>query len=275
MLLLRLNYTYQYIQIYNIIKHFQVRRSCDILMCIMKSVFFIPVWNQIEELPRLLSELKSEPLPCTTVLFVNNGSNDGSEKLIHESGFEFIDLPRNLGIGFSFIKATDWAIERNYEIFGVLAGNGKMLPKEMSRVLDPVVKGTTDYVTGSRFLPGGAYPNLPLFRRISIRLVNLFVFLFTGKMLTDATCGYRAYRLEMFKRTEFDWHAEWLNTYGFEYYLYPKVILDRKIRWMEVPITMRYPQKGRRYSKIRPFSGWYAMLKPWLVARLDGKGFKS
>lgn len=33
---------------------------------------------------------------------------------------------------------------------------------------------------------------------------------------------------------------------------------------------MRYPQKGVPYSKIVPFKGWYDMLKPWLIARLDG-----
>lgn len=37
--------------------------------------------------------------------------------------------------------------------------------------------------------------------------------------------------------------------------------------------TMRYPESGKPYSKIRPGRGWYDMLKPWVVARCDRKGF--
>lgn len=239
----------------------------------LRSVFFIPVYNQIQELPGLLGELKATDLPCDTLLLVNNGSDDGSESLIHESGLPYLDLPENRGVGRAFMAAADWGLERGYDILGVLAGNGKMLPSEMGRVLDPILHGEADYVTGSRFLAGGASPNLPKFREASIPVVNAFVRLLTGARVTDATCGYRAYRLELLRRAEFDWHAPWLDAYAFEYYLYAKVLLDRRIRWKEAPITMRYPPPGRRYSKIKPFVGWYDMLKPWVVARLDRKGF--
>src|SRR5262249_35236350 len=130
-----------------------------------------------------------------------------------------------------------------------------------------------EYVTGSRFLEGGSSPNLPAFRERSIPLVNVFVRALTGVALSDATCGYRAYTLDLVRRANFDWRAAWLWTYSFEYYLYAKVLLDRRIRWMEIPVTMRYPPKGHPYSKIRPERDWWAMLKPWIVARVDGKGF--
>lgn len=240
----------------------------------MKTVLFIPVFNQIREFPRVLEELRATSLPCDTVLLVNNGSTDGSEKLVRESGFEYIDLPKNLGVGHSFIKATEWALERNYDTFAVIASNGKMLPGELSRVLEPIARGEAEYVTGSRFLPGGEFPNLPRFRRLSIPMVNLFVRFLYGISLTDATCGYKAYKLELFTRAEFDWRSSSLDTYGFEYYLYGKVLRERSVRWCEVPITMRYPEGKGPYSKIKPFKGWYEMLKPWLIARLDGKGFK-
>jgi dolichol-phosphate mannosyltransferase len=241
----------------------------------MKTVLFIPVYNQIREFPTVLAELRAASLPCDSVLLVNNGSSDGSETLVRESGFEYIDLPKNLGVGYSFIKATEWALERGFETFAVIASNGKMLPQELSRVVAPIRDNVADYVTGSRFLPGGEFPNLPRFRRLSIPLVNLFVRFLYGIRLTDATCGYKAYRLSIFRRATFDWSSPALNTYGFEYYLYGKILRDPSIRHLEVPITMRYPGGGVPYSKIRPFKGWYEMLKPWVVARIDGKGFSS
>jgi dolichol-phosphate mannosyltransferase len=241
----------------------------------MKTVLFIPVFNQIRELPKVLEELRATALPCETVLFVNNGSSDGSEVLVRESGYEYLDLPKNLGVGHSFIKATEWALEREYDTFAVIASNGKMLPSELHRVLEPIKSGNADYVTGSRFLPGGEFPNAPTFRRLSIPMVNLFVWLLYRVRLTDATCGYKAYKLELFKRATFDWRAPSLDTYGFEYYLYGKILRDRSIRSTEVPITMRYPGGKVPYSKIKPFKGWYQMLKPWVIARFDRKGFNT
>ncbi|PYQ56618.1 MAG: hypothetical protein DMF53_25010 [Acidobacteria bacterium] len=240
----------------------------------MKILFFAPVFNQVRELPRVLAEFRESAPPDVGVLLVNNGSSDGSERLVRESGYPFLDLPRNLGVGHGYIRAIDWALERGVEIFGAMAANGKMLPAEIPRLLAPILEGRADYVNGSRFLAGGGSPNLPGFRRRSIPLVNLFVRAVTGARLTDATCGFRAFRLGLLRQAEFDWHAPWLYTYGFEYYLYAKVLLDRRIRWTEVPVTMRYPETGR-YSKIRPGRDWYAMLKPWLRARIDGKGFRA
>jgi dolichol-phosphate mannosyltransferase len=176
-------------------------------------------------------------------------------------------------VGHSYMRALDWALERGFDLFGTMAANGKMLPVEMPRLLDPLYRGQADYVTGSRFLEGGQSPNLPTFRRSAIPMVNRFVRLLTGARLTDATCGYRAFRLELLRRALFDWHAEWLYTYGLEYYIYAKVVLDGRTRWTEVPVTMRYPAEGR-YSKIRAGRDWYAMLKPWLVARLEARGFR-
>ena len=238
----------------------------------MKSVCFIPVYNQIWEFPTVLRELAECELPVDDVLLVNNGSTDGSENLVRNSGYPYLDLPENRGIGHSFIKATEWALERDYDVFTVIASNGKMLPSEMARVVEPVLAGTHDYVTGSRFLMGGDSPNLPSFRRNAIPVVNHFVRVLVGASLTDATCGYKAYRLDLFRRADFDWRNPRLDTYGFEYYLYGKVILDGGIRWTEVPITMRYPEKGRPYSKMKPGIGWWHMLRPWMWARFDRAG---
>ena len=239
----------------------------------MKSVFFITVFNEIDHLPALLDEVRACDIACDEILVVNSGSTDGSEKLVRESGFPYIDIPENQGANYATILAVDWALDHGFDIVGSISGNGKMLPSEIGTVLSPVLEGKADYVTGSRFLEGGSYINLPEFRRRSIPWVNRFVKLITGAALTDATCGYRAYKLELLRRADFDWHAEWLYNRGYEYYLYAKVILDAKVSWLEVPITSRYPGKGLPYSKIQPGRDWYEMLKPWVVARVDGQRF--
>jgi len=239
----------------------------------MKTLFFIPCFNEVSHLPLLLQELKETELPCDTVLFINNGSTDGSAELMHESGHPYVDLPKNIGVGYAILRGIEIAIAEGYDIFGLLAGNVKMLPSEIGRIVQPIIDDEVDYVTGSRFLEGGDSPNLPLFRRLMIPGVNVLSWLTTGCRLTDSTCGFRACRVELMKTANFDWHAEWLHTYGLEYYIYAKALRSGWIRWKEVPITMRYPPTGQSYSKIPPVTGWWAMSKPWLVAAADRKAF--
>ena len=140
-------------------------------------------------------------------------------------------------------------------------------------MIDPIIEGRADYVSGSRYLPGGDSPNLPWFRRDTIPMVTIYTSLLMGTKLSDGTCGYRAFKLDIMHHAQFDWHAEWLYTYAFEYYLFAKVILDGTLRWFEVPVTMHYPEVKRNYSKIRPGKDWWAMLKPWISARINRQGF--
>ncbi len=241
----------------------------------MKSVFFCPVYDEIQDFPDLLEQLRSPDRACDEVLLVDNGSSDGSEKLVRDSGLPSLRLEQNLGLGHAFMVAIDWALERQFDLFGAIAANGKMLPGEMPRLLTPLLRDEADCVTGSRFLAGGASPNLPAFRRRAIPLVNRWAGFCSGARLTDATCGYRAYRLEPLGRATFDRHAADLQRYGFEFYVYAKFLMDPALRCIEVPITMRYPAARRPYSKIPPVTGWFSMLRPWWKARADGLGFAA
>lgn len=241
----------------------------------MKALIYIPVFNQFAELPRVLDEIAAEEFTDVDFLLVNNGSSDGSEELIRNAGHPYIDLPRNRGVGHSYIEALDWALDKGeHTFFGAMAGNGKMLASEVLRLLQPLRDRSADYVTGSRFLQGGAAPNLPSFRRNTIPVVNRIVWATTGQRVTDATNGFRAFRLELMRRASFNWHAEWLYTYGFEYFLYAKALRAKNVRCIEVATTMRYPPKGQRYSKIRPGRDWIAMLQPWVRARITPGGFR-
>lgn len=236
------------------------------------TIIFLPVWNQVRELPRVLDEIARFRPDGVDFLLVNNGSTDGSEELARQSGFPVVEIPTNLGIGHSFEVAFRWARGRDYSYFGSMASNGKMLASEVHRLIEPLREGRADYVTGSRFLPGGGFPNLPTFRRLAIPGVNVVAWLTTGRRLTDATNGFRVFRLGILEAAEFDLGAEWLRTYGFEYYVYAKALRDPRIRCIEVPSTMRYPEQGS-YSKIRPGQDWLAMLRPWVQARFDRSGF--
>jgi dolichol-phosphate mannosyltransferase len=233
----------------------------------VRSLCIVPVYNQKNELPKLIKACKQD-LACTELLFVDDGSTDGSSELISKSGFAHLRTEVRRGIGHALILGTRYAVEKNFEVVMHMAGNGKMLPAEMSRLLEPLAAGEEEYVWGSRFLPGGQFVNAPSFRKYGIPLImNKVPRFFTGHQLSDTTCGFRAYRLSLLRDVADGWDAPWLYGYEFEYYVLAKILLAG-CRYREVPISMVYPATKKNYSKIIPVISWWAMLKPWIVVRL-------
>jgi dolichol-phosphate mannosyltransferase len=55
----------------------------------------------------------------------------------------------------------------------------------------------------------------------------------------------------------------WLGRYEMEYYIHYKV-LKLGYRLVEAPVSMVYPAERKNYSKIKPFVGWWSMIRPWI-----------
>jgi dolichol-phosphate mannosyltransferase len=232
----------------------------------VRSLCIVPVFNQAKELPKLI-ELCKQGMACTDLLFVDDGSTDGSSAIMKNSGFKYVRTDLRRGVGHALILGTRYAYAHHFDIVVHMAGNGKMLPAEMHRILDPILENKADYVWGSRYLPGGRFVNAPAFRKYGIPLVmNKIPLVLTGKRLSDTTCGYRAYKLSVLDNIAPDWDASWLYGYEFEYYVLAKVLLKTE-RYREVPISMVYPPSKKNYSKIIPVISWWYMLKPWIVVR--------
>ena len=65
------------------------------------------------------------------------------------------------------------------------------------------------------------------------------------------------------------------------YYRYPlaktplNVILDKKVRKIEVSVTMDYPEKRIKYTKIKPFIDYPSLFFPYLYALVSPRKFKD
>ncbi|UCD16652.1 MAG: glycosyltransferase family 2 protein [Candidatus Zixiibacteriota bacterium] len=197
------------------------------------------------------------------ILFVDDGSTDGSYEFLQSRGFHLIRHQCNRGIGRGIRDAVHYGRKEGYEIIVVMAANGKMLPAEIPQLVAPIISGEFDYVQGSRYLKGGSSPNLPLFRKVMIRILTGIINLLSGYRGTDVTCGFRAYRLSLFDDPRFEIDQAWLEQYEMEYYIHHHVIKGG-YRITEVPVSMVYPRTKKNYSKIRPCIGWWSMIRPWL-----------
>ena len=134
----------------------------------------------------------------------------------------------------------------------------------------PLTNENFDFVHGSRFLKGGNYKTNPKLRLFLIKLTTIFLSIIFNRKITDATCGYRAYKVNILKNNLSLIDKEKFYTYGYEYYVLGKVLKDKRINFCEVPISMIYPKTGK-YSKIRPIIDWYVILIAYLKSIVDGK----
>ena len=237
-------------------------------------LIFCPVFNEAHHLEGLINELKNTYF-FGDFLFINSGSTDESLEILKKSNFNFISLKKNQGIGNVIMEAIRYGNNNNYSILCLLAGNSKMRPKYINRVLDPILNDDYDFVQGSRYIENVNTNNMPIFRKIVIPLTSkIFSFIYQKK-ITDATCGFRAFKLSLVNSASYNIYANWLKKYAFEPYLYSNVLLDKDVRSKEVAITMDYPKKELKlkYTKIKPILDYPSLFFPYLIAYLNPKKF--
>ena len=167
----------------------------------MKYLCIAPCWNEESRLPELLNKIKDfkYKYPKVDFLFFDNGSSDSSLEIIKSFEIPYIKYEKNMGPGYALIHGLKIAIEKEYYGLIHIAANGKMIPNEIGKFLDKIENENYDFVHGSRFLEGGNYDTNPKFRLILIKLATIFLSFIFKRKITDATCGFRAYRTNVLK----------------------------------------------------------------------------
>jgi dolichol-phosphate mannosyltransferase len=232
----------------------------------LKTLLIIPVYNEENRIKTVLEKFKE--VEINRVLVINDGSTDTTPEVLKGFDVEIINHPEKEGVGSCIRDGIDYARENGFPLVAVMAGNGKDDPGEIPILLKPILKQDYDYIQGSRYLKGGVAGNLPLARKIGIKLFTLTWSVLLWKKLTDVTNGFRAYKVSLFDDPRINIWQAWLSTYELEYYIHFWV-LKLKYKFGEVPVSKIYPSK-KRYSKIRPFLDWWPIVKPlfYLLLRI-------
>jgi glycosyltransferase involved in cell wall biosynthesis len=120
-------------------------------------VVFIPAWNEEENLPDVLVELKNE-LPEVDVLVVDDGSTDRTADVAREGGAEVLSFGENRGLVAGIAAGYGYAAEHGYRFCGRVDADGQHPPHELRKLLDLVRSDACDVAVGSRFVSGDGYP---------------------------------------------------------------------------------------------------------------------
>jgi glycosyltransferase involved in cell wall biosynthesis len=221
----------------------------------LKRLAIVPAYNEEASIGRVIDEIRALEPPFDIVV-VDDGSVDRTAAVASERGTHVVRLPFNLGIGGAMQTGYRFALERGYDLAVQIDGDGQHDPRELPKILEPVLDGRADLVVGSRFTSDGAFRSSAP-RRIGIRLFASVVSAVVGQRVTDTTSGFRVVN----KRGIALFAADYPHDY-------PEVeatvmCVKHKLRLAEVPVRMRERTGGQ--SSITGFRSVYYMTKVLLA----------
>jgi len=210
----------------------------------------VPVYNEEEVIEEVLQRLEklTETLNAE-VIVVDDGSTDGSVRKVRK--FPWVKLVRhknNLGKGKAI--ATGMAHSRG-QIIIIQDADMEYPPREIPKIIKPIIEGRADVVYGSRFL--GRNEGMSFSHRLGNKILSLAASLLYGTRITDVMTGHKAF-LRNFM------HSPNFKEYGFEIEIeLTAKLLRRKPNFLEIPVSYSYRRKG--FSKISYKDGIKCLLK--------------
>jgi dolichol-phosphate mannosyltransferase len=154
----------------------------------------LPVYNEVGHVTEVLDQALRYSVE---VLVIDDGSTDGtSELLAARDDILRVRHPQNRGYGTALRSAFDFAICGGYDILVTIDCDGQHEPQRIPQFVEVCRSADADIVSGSRYLEhfsGDTRP--PEDRRRVNRLITKELNRQLGLRLTDAFCGFKAYRV--------------------------------------------------------------------------------
>ncbi|HBR14845.1 MAG TPA: hypothetical protein DD723_04785 [Candidatus Omnitrophica bacterium] len=242
----------------------------------MRPVLVCPIaYNENVKLKNAIERfLKSGVKDRADYLIIDDASDDGTTEMIQSyagQGVRTIKHAQRQGVGSAIRTGIRFAQKEGYDVLVIMAGNDKDNPQEIPRLIDPIMKEGYDFVQGSRYKgPTGIGGDMPFYRKVATRVHPWLMSLITRRRLTDTTNGFRAFKLAFFEDIRMNIDQAWLNQYELEPYLLYKAI-QLGYKFTEVPVTKIYPAKKLGYTKMKPLTGWWSILRPVIYLGLGIK----
>jgi len=207
-----------------------------------RTVVFIPVYNEEPHLVGLLQRLRQ--VYSGDVLCVDDGSVDRSGAVLRSlegPTTRVILEPTNRGYGATLLRGFREVIAEGYDFVITMDSDGQHRPDWIPRFFEAIP--AWDVVSGSRYhseIDGnGVAP--PDRRRINFEVTRL-INQITGFSLTDAFCGFKAYRVDALKRLD-------LRESGYAMPL--QLWIQAKalgLQVTEMPVSRIYDDPNRRFG---------------------------
>ena len=152
-----------------------------------KITAILPAYNEEVSLGSIVLNTKKY---VDHVIVVDDGSKDNTVEIAELAGAEVISHPTNKGKGAAL--KTGFEIAKASEIIVTIDSDGQHDPKEIPKLIAPIISGEADFVNGSRYINGNK-KDTPSYRRVGQTVLDKATNLSSGLDITDSQSGYRAF----------------------------------------------------------------------------------
>lgn len=207
----------------------------------MRFLVAVPVYNEAKHVAGVLGEVRRH---ANDVLVVDDGSSDATPGILARIPWiQSLRHPENRGYGQSLIDSFRYAVERCYDWVITIDCDAQHEPAGIPAFVERAMTGDVDVVSGSRYLaqvPGStAAP--PDRRAINARITQLLNCML-GLSLTDAFCGFKAYRVEAVARLRLT-----VPGYAFPMQFWVQAAAA-SLRVCELPVALIYNDPTRHFG---------------------------
>ena len=156
----------------------------------------IPAYNEEPSVAEVIGEVPREAAGLQTeVIVVVDGSSDATASRAAEASALVCDVPVNRGQGAALRLGYWLARARGARVIATIDADGQYEPDELGRVIEPILAGRADFVSGSRRL--GAELTTDPVRHLGVLVFGVLFSLLVRHRITDPACGLRAMRPEV------------------------------------------------------------------------------
>ena len=213
--------------------HRNNRSTNDILIA-------IPVYNEFRYVDDILTTVCKYH---SNILVVNDGSDDGTDKLLKEhKSIKTITHKTNEGYGQSLIDAFEFAKSEGHDWIITMDCDHQHQPSYIPKFFDRIEKDDADIISGSRYLLNATPKNVPADR---LKINCCITALLNSALrldITDAFCGFKAYRVSALKELKLTEKG-----YGLPLQLWIQAAFA-ELRIREIPVPLIYHDPKRNFA---------------------------
>ncbi|MDY6914907.1 MAG: glycosyltransferase family 2 protein [Candidatus Cloacimonadota bacterium] len=220
----------------------------------MKISFVIPVYNEEDSLKLLYSEiLEHTPTSDFEIIFVDDGSNDGSFKVMNtlatnDKRLKIIKFRKNFGKSAALKVGFE---NTSGDIIFTMDADLQDNPAEIPNFIEKIKEGY-DLVSGWK-----KKRKDPLNKTLPSKIFNVFNSKAFRIKLHDFNCGFKAYRAELVNE---------LDLYGEMHRYIPALAQAKGFKIAEIPVEHRQRKFGKsKYGIERYLRGFLDFLTVKLV----------
>lgn len=155
-----------------------------------KIIAIIPAYNEENTIAKIILLTKKY---VDKVIVCDDGSTDMTAEIAEALGAIVLRHEKNKGKGAALKTLLKKALELDPDVVICLDADGQHNPEDIPKLVRPILDGKADIVIGSRCIEESSWLEIPLYRKIGLKVINSLLNKGLGRKIKDTQSGFRAF----------------------------------------------------------------------------------